>query len=78
MENPNQLIATMPDTSITYKILQESGQQVNIFDWLTAFNTVANSVGVDGDDDEDIPAHIQYSNHNQINLTNEINSIQFI
>lgn len=57
LENPNQLIATMPDISIAYKILQESGQQVNIFDWMTAFNTITNN---DVDESDDIPSHIQY------------------
>lgn len=70
LENSNQLIATMPDISIAYKLLLESGQQVNIFDWMTAFNCITNDNqqenGDENDDDNDdivIPTDIQYVFH---------------
>lgn len=34
MENVSQIIPTMPEISIAYKLLMESGQQVNLYDWL--------------------------------------------
>lgn len=50
----------MPDISIAYRLLLESGQQVNIYDWMMAFNTVVNSKTADEDHNDDIPADIQY------------------
>lgn len=42
----------MPDNSIAYKLLLESGQQVNIYDWMSAFNAIVGD-HADADDDED-------------------------
>lgn len=59
----------MPDNSIAYGLLLESGQQVNIYDWMNAFNSIVNSQNADNladDDDDDnndnanIPSEIQY------------------
>lgn len=50
----------MPDISIAYRLLLESGQQVNIYDWMMAFNTIVNSNTADDDFNDDIPADIQY------------------
>lgn len=50
----------MPDISIAYRLLLESGQQVNIYDWMMAFNTIVNCNTADDDDNDDIPADIQY------------------
>lgn len=52
----------MPDLSVAYKLLLESGQQVNIYDWLVAFSTVIEGSKDDDDDDEDvqISQDIQY------------------
>lgn len=47
----------MPDISVAYKLLLESGQQVNIYDWLVAFNTI---VGDNDPDNDEIPAEIQF------------------
>lgn len=56
-ENANALLPTMPDISVAYKLLLEAGQQVNIYDWMVAFNTV---VGDPNDESDDIPPVIQY------------------
>lgn len=52
----------MPDTSIAYGLLLESGLQVNIYDWMSAFNAIVGDRTADDDEDEDanIPAEIQY------------------
>lgn len=52
----------MPDNSIVYGLLLESGQQVNIYDWMSAFNAIVGNRTVDDDEDDDgnIPAEIQY------------------
>lgn len=46
----------MPDISIAYKLLLECGQQVNIFDWLQAFQMI---VDPDSAEDDEIPPVIQ-------------------
>lgn len=50
----------MPDNSIAYGLLLESGQQVNIYDWMSAFNAIVGDQSADmSDDDENIPPEIQ-------------------
>lgn len=56
VNDPNALRPTMPDISIAYKLLLECGQQVNIYDWLTAFKVI---VDPDSADDNEIPTVIQ-------------------
>lgn len=34
IENASQIVSTMPEISIAHKLLMESGQQVNLYDWL--------------------------------------------
>ncbi|XP_055311868.1 origin recognition complex subunit 3 [Sitodiplosis mosellana] len=56
----NQLLPTMPDNSIAYGLLLESGQQVNIYDWMSAFNAIVGDHSAETpDDDENIPPEIQ-------------------
>lgn len=43
----------MPDNSIAYGLLLESGQQVNIYDWMSAFNAIVGDHDANVDDDED-------------------------
>lgn len=56
IDDSSAMSATMPDISIAYKLLLECGQQVNIYDWLTAFHTI---VDPDSIDDGAIPPVIQ-------------------
>lgn len=58
--NSHQLLPTMPDNSIAYGLLLESGQQVNIYDWMSAYNAIVGNHNADNeDDDENIPPGIQ-------------------
>lgn len=59
MENASQLLPTMPDNSIAYGLLLESGQQVNIYDWLSAFNAIVGDQNADDEDTANIPPEIQ-------------------
>lgn len=59
----------MPDNSIAYGLLLESGQQVNIYDWMSAFNSiVGNCNAEDIENDGDIPPEIQLVVNFSINL----------
>lgn len=50
----------MPDNSIAYGLLLESGQQVNIYDWMSAYNAIVGSHNADDEDDDgNIPPGIQ-------------------
>lgn len=50
----------MPDNSIAYGLLLESGQQVNIYDWMSAFNAIVGDQNADDDEDDGhISAEIQ-------------------
>lgn len=60
VNDANALRPTMPDISIAYKLLLECGQQVNIYDWLTAFKVI---VDPDNADENEIPAVIQWVLH---------------
>lgn len=66
---PGQLLPSMPDLSVAYKLLLESGQQVNIYDWLVAFSSI---VGIKNDDDKDddgnVPQDIQYDLFTSIHM----------
>lgn len=60
IENSHQLLPTMPDNSIAYGLLLESGQQVNIYDWMGAFNTIVGHHCSEFDeDDENISQQVQ-------------------
>ncbi|XP_066589757.1 origin recognition complex subunit 3 isoform X2 [Prorops nasuta] len=40
LDNNDDLLPTMPDINIVYKLHLESGKLINMYDWLQAFNTV--------------------------------------
>ncbi|XP_031627137.1 origin recognition complex subunit 3 [Contarinia nasturtii] len=52
IDNSGQLLPTMPDNSIAYGLLLESGQQVNIYDWLSAFNAITSDKNAEDQEDE--------------------------
>jgi origin recognition complex subunit 3 len=56
------LISTMPDLSIAYKLHLECGRMINLFDWLQAFKTVISTkdAGDEADDFDFIDPRIQY------------------
>lgn len=60
LSHVGQLLPTMPDLSIVYKLLSECGQQVNIYDWLVAFSSIVGDNTANDDENEDISQDIQY------------------
>lgn len=48
LQDQSQLMGTMPDLSIVYKLHLECGRMINLFDWLQAFRSVLR-----GTDDQD-------------------------
>jgi len=40
LDDPTQVIPTLPDISVAYKLHLESGHMINLFDWLQAFNII--------------------------------------
>ncbi|XP_014099933.2 origin recognition complex subunit 3 [Bactrocera oleae] len=40
----NQLLATLPDLSVAYKLHLECGRMINLFDWLQAFRSVVDDI----------------------------------
>lgn len=50
----------MPDTSIAYGLLLECGLQVNIYDWMSAFNAIVADHNADDEDEVNISPEIQF------------------
>lgn len=42
LDDPGQILPTMPDISIAFKLHLESGQMINLFDWLQVIFTLQN------------------------------------
>ncbi|KAH8300001.1 hypothetical protein KR044_008458 [Drosophila immigrans] len=40
LQDQSQLVSTMPDLSVVYKLHLECGRMINLFDWLQAFRSV--------------------------------------
>lgn len=57
LQDPSQLVSTLPDLSVVYKLHLECGRMINLFDWLQAFRSVVN--GSEQDDQEQIDPQIQ-------------------
>lgn len=53
----SQLLATLPDISVMYKLHLECGRMINLYDWLQAFRSL---VDYTEDDQEHIDPQIQY------------------
>lgn len=60
LSHAGQLLPSMPDLAIVYKLLSECGQQVNIYDWLVAFSSIVGANAENDDANEDISQDIQY------------------
>ncbi|EDV95488.1 origin recognition complex subunit 3 [Drosophila grimshawi] len=43
LQDQTQLVGTMPDLSVVYKLHLECGRMINLFDWLQAFRSVLRS-----------------------------------
>ncbi|XP_053688466.1 origin recognition complex subunit 3 [Sabethes cyaneus] len=50
LDGDSNLVSTLPDLSVAYKLHLECGRMINLFDWLQAFRTVIDDG--DGDDNE--------------------------
>lgn len=53
ISSETQMLRSLPDLSIVYKLHLESGQQINLFDWMQAFRSVVAPMRDDGDDGND-------------------------
>lgn len=51
LQEQSQLVSTMPDLSVLYKLHLECGRMINLFDWLQAFRSVLRA----GDEQEEVP-----------------------
>lgn len=52
LREENQLLGTLPDLSVVYKLHLECGRMINLFDWLQAFKSVVDINNDDNDDDQ--------------------------
>uniref|UniRef100_A0A1A9X3B7 Origin recognition complex subunit 3 n=1 Tax=Glossina brevipalpis TaxID=37001 RepID=A0A1A9X3B7_9MUSC len=64
-----QLLATMPDISVAYKLHLECGRMINLYDWLQAFRSV---VDFNEDEQEQIDPQIQ------ARFTRSVAELQFL
>uniref|UniRef100_T1HZ16 Origin recognition complex subunit 3 n=1 Tax=Rhodnius prolixus TaxID=13249 RepID=T1HZ16_RHOPR len=48
MNSEDQILPTMPDICIAYKLHLESGCLINMYDWLQSFNLIVNPKGAQG------------------------------
>jgi origin recognition complex subunit 3 len=55
-----QILATMPDISVAYKLHLECNKFINLFDWLQSFSMVIDNSN--NDEEENISPEIQYVN----------------
>ncbi|XP_014261612.1 origin recognition complex subunit 3 [Cimex lectularius] len=55
LKYPGEILPTMPDICIVYKLHLESGNLINMYDWLQSFNIIVNP----GKDDTDIDPKVQ-------------------
>ncbi|CAO1349099.1 unnamed protein product [Diamesa hyperborea] len=69
MEDEQEMISTLPDICIAYKLHLECNKFINLFDWLQAFSTV---VSKSNDEDEDIQPEVQ------ARFTRAIAELQFL
>ncbi|XP_075227204.1 origin recognition complex subunit 3 isoform X2 [Lycorma delicatula] len=59
LTNDGEILSTMPDICIAYKLHLESGSLINMFDWLQSFATVIDPENVQKSDRREISSHIQ-------------------
>ncbi|XP_053965995.1 origin recognition complex subunit 3 [Anastrepha ludens] len=69
LSESTQLLATLPDLSVAYKLHLECGRMINLFDWLQAFRSV-----VDDIDNE----HEQVDPQIQARFTRAVAELQFL
>ncbi|XP_037714061.1 origin recognition complex subunit 3 [Drosophila subpulchrella] len=72
LQDQSQLVGTLPDLSVVYKLHLECGRMINLFDWLQAFRSV-----VSGSDNEDA-AQEQIDPQIQARFTRAVAELQFL
>ncbi|XP_017077160.1 origin recognition complex subunit 3 [Drosophila eugracilis] len=72
LQDQSQLVSTLPDLSVVYKLHLECGRMINLFDWLQAFRSV-----VSGNDNEDA-AQEQIDPQIQARFTRAVAEMQFL
>jgi origin recognition complex subunit 3 len=60
LRDNEQILATMPDVAVAYKLHLECNKYINLFDWLQAFAMVVENQNADNDEnEEDISQEVQ-------------------
>ncbi|KAL6255109.1 hypothetical protein P5V15_013441 [Pogonomyrmex californicus] len=60
LENEDDILCTLPDLSIIYKLHKESGKQINMYDWLQAFLTIVDPRSQSKQNKDDIDPVMRY------------------
>ncbi|KAH8418571.1 hypothetical protein KR222_002221, partial [Zaprionus bogoriensis] len=75
LQEQSQLMGTMPDLSVVYKLHLECGRMINLFDWLQAFRSVLRSAD---EQDEQEPSQEQIDPQIQARFTRAVAELQFL
>ncbi|KAH8271511.1 hypothetical protein KR018_002251, partial [Drosophila ironensis] len=75
LREQTQLVGTLPDLSVAYKLHLECGRMINLFDWLQAFRSVLNG---GGDDEAEEAAQEQIDPQIQARFTRAVAELQFL
>ncbi|XP_016988887.1 origin recognition complex subunit 3 [Drosophila rhopaloa] len=59
LQDQSQLVGTLPDLSVVYKLHLECGRMINLFDWLQAFRSVVSGSDNEEGNQEQIDPQIQ-------------------
>ncbi|XP_064536502.1 origin recognition complex subunit 3 [Drosophila montana] len=73
LQEQTQLVSTMPDLSVLYKLHLECGRMINLFDWLQAFRSVLRA----GDEQDEVPQE-QIDPQIQARFTRAVAELQFL
>ncbi|XP_034103832.1 origin recognition complex subunit 3 [Drosophila albomicans] len=75
LQDQSQLVSTMPDLSVVYKLHLECGRMINLFDWMQAFRSVLRA----GDErDEQESNQEQLDPQVQARFTRAVAELQFL
>ncbi|XP_034476646.1 origin recognition complex subunit 3 [Drosophila innubila] len=75
LQEQSQLVSTMPDLSVVYKLHLECGRMINLFDWLQAFRSVLRA----GEEQNELePTQEQIDPQVQARFTRAVAELQFL
>ncbi|KAH8384781.1 hypothetical protein KR093_008289 [Drosophila rubida] len=75
LQDQTQLVSTMPDLSVVYKLHLECGRMINLFDWLQAFRSVLRA----GDERDELESNQeQVDPQVQARFTRAVAELQFL